>query len=105
MDFKNLAERLGLDEEDFMELVELFVDTSMGDIEKIKKGVEESSCPDAAAASHSIKGAAANMGFDEIAAQAEAMEKQAKGGSIEGFDVFVVELEKKVKSLADPFSS
>ena len=36
MDFKELGSRLGIDEDDFMELVELFISTSLGDIDKIK---------------------------------------------------------------------
>ncbi len=55
MDFQDLASRLGIDDEDFMELVELFVVTTLSDIEKIKKGVLEKSCKDAAAASHSSR--------------------------------------------------
>ncbi len=66
MDFQDLASRLGIDDEDFMELVELFIVTTLSDIDKIKKGVQKSSCQDAAAASHSIKGASGNMGYDDI---------------------------------------
>lgn len=100
MDYKELASRLGIDEEDFMELVELFVDTSLGDIEKIRAGLAQENAADAAAASHSIKGAAGNMGFDDIFNLAKDMEMQAKQGSLDGFDAMIDSLESQVKALA-----
>ncbi len=99
MDFKDLASNLGIDEEDFMELVELFVTTSLGDIEKIKKSLSEKSCADASAASHSIRGAAANMGFEDIAKLSADMEMQAKQGTLENFDSYVNDLEQMVNAL------
>ncbi len=102
MDFKVLWERLGIDQEDFMELVELFVVTSLSDIEKIKKGVGDNNPADAAAASHSIKGAAGNLGFDDISNLAKDMEMQAKSGSLENFDAQINDLEKRVNELSSP---
>lgn len=99
MDFQELASRLGLDEEDFMELVELFVTTTRSDIDKIKTGLNENNSADAAAASHSIKGAAGNLGFDEMFELAKNMEMQAKTGSLEGLGTMVADLEAKVKAL------
>jgi HPt (histidine-containing phosphotransfer) domain-containing protein len=100
MDFKELGSRLGIDEEDFMELVELFVTTSLGDIEKIKKGLEDDNPADAAAASHSIKGAAGNLGFDDISELASKMETQAKSGSLDNFDSYITDIQAQVEALA-----
>ena len=41
MIFKDLASNLGLDEEDLNELLEIFTDTSLTDIEKIEVGLKE----------------------------------------------------------------
>ncbi len=99
MDFQDLASRLGIDDEDFMELVELFVVTTMSDIEKIKKGVQEGNSQDAAAASHSIKGAAGNLGFDEMFELSKKMEMQAKEENLDGFEAYLIDLEAQVNSL------
>jgi HPt (histidine-containing phosphotransfer) domain-containing protein len=99
MDFNDLALRLGIDEEEFKELVELFIATSFSDIEKIKNGVLDHNPSDAAAASHSIKGAAGNLGFDEIFSLAGDMEMQARGGNLDNFDVYIRDLEIKVNAL------
>lgn len=98
MDYKDLASQLGVDEEDFMELVELFVDTSLNDIEKIKAGLAQNSAEDAAAAAHSIKGAAGNLGFNDIYELAQDMETQAKQGSLDNFETFITDIEAKVKA-------
>ena len=99
MDFKALGARLGLDEQDFMELVELFVTTTIADIEKIKTSLAEASPADAAAASHSIKGAAGNLGFEAIADLALDMEMGAKSGSLDSFESWVADLESQVLAL------
>lgn len=100
MDFQDLAIRLGIDEEDVIELVELFVTTTRDDIEKIKNGLIGNNAQDAAAASHSIKGAAGNLGFDDMAELAKKLEIQAKTGSLDGMAELVSNLEVKLDALA-----
>ena len=95
-DYKELASRLGLDEDDFQELVELFVTTSLSDIDKIKKAVLHNNCKDTASASHSIKGAAGNLGFDDIFALARDMEMQAKDDNLDNFENYITQLENRV---------
>lgn len=99
MDVKDLASRLGIDDEDFMELVELFVTTTLSDIDKIKKGVQQSDCEAAAAASHSIKGASGNLGFDDIFKLAKDMEMQARQENLDNFDDQLKTIENMVNSL------
>lgn len=99
MDFKDLASRLGIDDDDFTELVELFVTTTFSDIAKIKKGLSDNNPADAAAASHSIKGASGNLGFDDIFALSRDMEMHAKKGSLDNFEDYITELENKVNAL------
>ncbi|MCG8563578.1 MAG: Hpt domain-containing protein [Desulfobacterales bacterium] len=82
MDYENLALRLGLETEEFMELVSLYVETTTQDLDRIRQGLARGSAPDTAAAAHSIKGAAANMGFSHMARLAEAMETQARDGEL-----------------------
>lgn len=99
MDFKNLASRLGIDEDDFNELIELFITTTLSDIDKIKKGLRESSSKDVAAASHSIKGASGNLGFDEIYNLTKDMEILAMDGKLENFEEYIRDIETRVNAL------
>jgi HPt (histidine-containing phosphotransfer) domain-containing protein len=99
MDYKNLASRLGFDIDEFLELVTLFVTTTVSDIDKIKIGVRQSNCQAAAAAAHSIKGAAGNLGFDDIFTLAKDMEIQAKEENLDNFETYIKDLENKVNAL------
>ncbi len=101
MDFEYLASRLGLDKEDFLELSELFVTTTQTDLDKIRSAMADDNAMDAAAAAHSIKGAAANLGFEAMAELAKIMEFKGKDGSLEGYDAHVSELEGHVQALGD----
>ncbi len=100
MDFKHLASNIGIDEEDYMELVELFITTTLSDLEKIKQGFLENCPEDAAAAAHSIKGAAGNMGFEYMFTLAQTMEVAAKSGSLEKFDTYIRDLETHLKAFS-----
>lgn len=100
MDFKDLASRLGFDEAEFRELVELFVTTTRSDIDKIKQSIRTGNSQDAAAVSHSIKGAAGNLGFENLFALAKDMEFKAKAENLENFETFVKDLERQVTALS-----
>jgi HPt (histidine-containing phosphotransfer) domain-containing protein len=99
MVFKDLAARLGLVEDDFEELVELFVTTTFSDIEKIKDGVLNNNPKDASAASHSIKGASGNLGFDDIFTLTRDMEMQAKEENLDNFEKYISDLERMVNDI------
>ncbi len=99
MDYKHLADQLDMDETEFLELVALFMDTTRNDLEKIRQGVSCGDFSRAAAAAHSIKGAAGNLGFTQMADLAEKMEYAAKGRSFEDFDVYITALETRVDAL------
>jgi histidine phosphotransfer protein HptB len=103
MNFKDLASNLGLDEEDFDELVEVFTATSFSDIEKINSGLEDKNPAAVAQAAHSIKGASGNLGFKDISSLSKDIETAAKQGNINGLEEninIIIEKLKKIKSMA-----
>jgi len=99
MDYKHLADQLDMDETDFMELAALFVDTTRSDMEKIRQGVSTGNSRQAAAAAHSIKGAAGNLGFTHMAVLAEKMESAANSDCLDDFDAYITDLEAQVDAL------
>ncbi len=101
MDFEGPASRLGIDKEDFLELVDLFITTTQKDLGQIRRGMEDNAPSEAAAAAHSIKGAAGNLGFEDMARVAQKMEFRGKEGSLEGVDVWIAEMEVFLNRLRD----
>jgi FOG: HPt domain len=77
MNFKKLAEDLGLEEEEYMELIELFIDVGMSDLDRLHSAIEEGDSEKAAKAAHSLKGAAGNLGLMELSKTAKEIEEEA----------------------------
>ena len=84
MNFGVLAENLGLEEEEFQELIRLFVETSMSDLEALHSALEENNATKVRMAAHSIKGAANNLGLVELYESAKEIEEKAKDDQLEG---------------------
>lgn len=66
MDFKELSERLFLEESEYRDLIGLFIETSIYDLKVFKSAVQAKDAEQASRAIHSIKGAADNLGLLEL---------------------------------------
>lgn len=104
MDFDALASRLGIDTEDFIELTELFITTTEADMDKIRQAMAADNPADAAAAAHSIKGAAGNLGFEAMAELAQKMEFQGKDGDLTLFGSDMDDMGRMMQDLKDRFA-
>ncbi len=78
MNFKDMASKIGVDEADFKELLEMMVDVSIADINNFETELAVENYIGAAMAAHSIKGAAGNLGLTDIFTVAAELEKGAK---------------------------
>ncbi|WP_419657542.1 two component sensor histidine kinase [Desulfosarcina variabilis str. Montpellier] len=77
MNFKELADNIGLDEEDYRELIELFLDTGKADYDKLKHALEASDDEQVARSAHTICGASGNMGLMNVHDVAKRIELSA----------------------------
>lgn len=100
MKMREMAESIGLDEQDFLELAGLFLDTSREDVKRLKAASREGDCPGVVSSAHSIKGASANLGFMEIYGIVKELEFQAKNNSLEGAAGSIASVEKLLDGLA-----
>jgi HPt (histidine-containing phosphotransfer) domain-containing protein len=66
MNFKELSQRLDLEESEYRELIDLFIETSASDLKTFHKAIKENNDEQAAWSVHSIKGAASNLGLMEV---------------------------------------
>jgi len=81
MNFEKLAGEIGFEKEDYLELIELFINTTTSDIDKLKTAINNGDFNAAERAAHSVKGAASSLGLMEISDEAKKIECAAKGGT------------------------
>ena len=101
MNFRKLAEDLGLEEENYMELIELFIDVGMSDLDRLQSAIEEGDAEKAARAAHSLKGAAGNLGLRELSETAKEIEEGARNDQLGGTADAAQILKKKLDSLVE----
>ncbi|SRR6056297_2600209 len=107
MNIKQLAENYGLAPEEVLGILEVFMDTTRNDLEKINQALGRQDAGAASDAAHSIKGAAGNLGFSEMSETAKTVEYNAKDGRLDevttGFSTLkqqLSQIEAEIKELS-----
>ena len=77
MNFKELGENLGLEEDEYLELVELFMTTGLADFQKLIDAVAAGDAETAMRSAHTIKGASGNLGLMDVYKVAILIEERA----------------------------
>ncbi|MCX5833585.1 MAG: Hpt domain-containing protein [Deltaproteobacteria bacterium] len=93
MNFRQMADQIGFSEEEFLELVGLFLESSLSELDHINTAVDEMDFKKMAMSAHSIRGAAVNLGFAEIHELAKTIEGNAGANELNG----TVEAAEKIK--------
>ena len=83
MNFKVLGADLGLEEDEFRELMELFVETEKRDLQLLADGLEARDIDQITRCAHTIKGASGNLGLAEFSAVADTIEQHALNHRLE----------------------
>jgi histidine phosphotransfer protein HptB len=83
MNFKELGEKIGLDEDEYRELVELLLDTGMADFGRLKSGFDSGDARQVARSAHTISGAAGNLGIMALHEVAQRIELAAVENRLE----------------------
>ncbi len=96
MDISELAGNIGLEEEEFLELVEIFVEKSKSDISNLQSAFDKDDIEQVVEAAHSIKGASGNLGFREIFEIANGIEMDARQNIMEGAPKAVQLIKEKI---------
>ena len=100
MNIRELAENIGLEEEEYLELVELFVETGMSDMDKLQSAIDEGNAKEVAKTSHSLKGASGNLGFMELFEAAKKINDEAREGRLDRTSDYAQVLKKKFNAIA-----
>ena len=103
MDLKSIGAELGLEEDEFIEIVELFLETAAQDLAKLKMAIETRDFESLTEAAHSLKGSAGNLGFHQIYTLSKDIENGAWEHSVDGLsdiltaiEAITLEIEKEV---------
>lgn len=84
MNFEELADNLGLEVDEYRELIDLFIDTGAADFKKIQEGMSTSDADQVMRSAHTIKGAAGNLGLLEVSDTAAVIEENANNNNLDG---------------------
>jgi HPt (histidine-containing phosphotransfer) domain-containing protein len=74
MNFQELADNLGLEVDEYRELIELFIDTGSADFQKIQEALAGGNSDQVMRSAHTIKGAAGNLGLMDVSETARSIE-------------------------------
>ena len=96
MNFKQLGDNLGLEEDEYRELIELFVVSGNEDFELLRQALAAGDADQVMRRAHTIKGASSNLGLNEISAQARIIEEQAMQKQLGDLESTVQELKKQM---------
>jgi len=97
MDFKELAENLELEENEFLELIGLFIKTAYSDLNKLQSAIEDVDTDKVARFAHSIKGTSSNLGLIGIFECAKRIEMSVQNNDLDG----VTGAAKRIKEQLD----
>ncbi len=100
MNISELSKRLGLEKEEYLELVELFFETSISDMDRLQGAIDRGDAEEAARASHSLKGAAGSLGFMKLFELAKKINDETRKGHLDGMSDLVQVLREQFEALA-----
>lgn len=100
MDLKEIARDLDLEEDEYLELLELFLETSASDLVRLETAIAERDGDKVKAAAHSIKGAAGTLGLKEIFEIAKRTEFNARENNLKDSFEAVMAMREKLDQIA-----
>jgi len=100
MDVKETAASLGLDEDEYMDMLDLFFESGGSDLKKIEAAVAAGDAGRGQEASHSLKGSAGSLGLNAIYELTRIIDDRLRRGELDGVKKMVGCLRKEYDGLA-----
>lgn len=100
MDFKAMGADLGLDEDEFRELIDLFMETGQSDFDNLQTALAGGDSKAAGQYAHTISGASGNLGLMDLHATAKHVEAAAMDGDIEEASAQAAGMEEMFAAIA-----
>jgi len=103
MEITKLADNLGLDADDFVELFELYMQTTACDLKELRAGLKAGDAEQVHKKAHSIKGSSGNLGLDELYRLARDIDDRARVGSLDGLEDLLQVFDNKYENFVEDF--
>jgi len=101
MNFRALAENLDMEEGEFLEMMGLFLKTSISNLSQLQAAIDQGDGQKAMIAMHSIKGAALNLGLMEIYEVARKTEMEARENNLNEVAMATRVIREKLDRIAE----
>jgi len=105
LEINKLAENLGLEQDEFNEIFEIYIESTNNDLEELIAAINSGDAEKAHEKTHSIKGASGNLGLDELFEMSKEIDNQARNNSLSGLDNLVQDFKKKYEDLIEEFNA
>jgi HPt (histidine-containing phosphotransfer) domain-containing protein len=100
MDFKAMGANLGLEEDEFRELLELFMETGQNDYASMKTTLANGDNDTVARHAHTLAGASGNLGLMDLHTAAKDIEKAALDNQLADIETQAAEIAAMFSDLA-----
>ena len=99
MDFEIPAQKLGLEMDEYLELIELFLETGVSDLKGLVDAAANNDAHLAAEHSHSLKGSSGNLGLTDIYKFSREIEDRARNNNLEGITEAINKIDQIFKKI------
>jgi HPt (histidine-containing phosphotransfer) domain-containing protein len=96
---KKMAENVGLEENEYLPLLELFIETGAAYLDELRVAIESGDSKSVYETTHTIRGAAENLGIPEMSELARVVEIRARQNILEGAEEAVRSLLRELSDL------
>ncbi|MEN6319888.1 MAG: Hpt domain-containing protein [Syntrophaceae bacterium] len=103
LNLKRLADNVGLDEDEYFSLLVLFIETSKTYLRDIKSAILDGDSTKVYETTHTIRGAADNLGIFDMSEIAKEIEVRARQNILEGAEEATEFLMKKLECLTEMY--
>ena len=101
MNFNIPAQKLGLNLDEYLELIQLFLETGTNDLNGLEDAIAANDIQTVVERSHSLKGASGNLGINEIYEIARDIEASARNNSLEGINESIMQIKENLKEIVN----
>ena len=103
MNFKEIGEKIDLDEDEYLEMIELFVESGGEDLNNLEAAIKEADAGKAHQASHSIKGSSGSLMLDTIYEIAKSMDDILRTGTVDNVEEMLTKLRSEYETIKMAF--